>query len=362
MYDDDRVKVAFIGSDGLPARYGGWETFVEQLGPKLVDKYKVLVIGSASDRASVTAVYRGVNCVNLPLKAHGVSSLFFDFFSIIYCIITRQKHIVMLGSATALFLPFFKPFLGRVYVNVDGVEWRRDKWGWVARALLKLSEKIAVKWSDVVIADNLGIEDFIKNNYAPNKLVMIPYGGDHSLENDQAGELPISKEEIQQSFLSICRIEPENNVELILKSFVQTKKNIIFVGNWQNSEYGRSLVRRFDKYKNLKLIESVYDKGSLYTLRSLCLGYVHGHSAGGTNPSLVEIMFHKKLILAFDCSFNRYTLNNSGVFFHDQRSLVCQLSNYEAQIQLADAAFKFARQNYTWKKISSQYDNMISRD
>ncbi|HEX3051372.1 MAG TPA: glycosyltransferase, partial [Aggregatilineaceae bacterium] len=157
---------------------------------------------------------------------------------------------------------------------------------------------------------------------------------------------------------SICRIEPENNLHIILEAFSNLDSpHLVMVGNWNNSEYGRVLRERYAAFKQLLLLDPIYDLGKLKALRSRARFYVHGHSAGGTNPSLVEAMHFGKPVLAFDCSYNRRTTEDKALFFGDSKALqqlVKSLDDTVSKMVGLDM-IEIAQRRYTWEKIASQY-------
>jgi len=240
----------------------------------------------------------------------------------------------------------------KIITNIDGLEWKRNKWNAAIKFFLKFSERMAVKFSDVVIADNYQITKYVKESYDVNAET-IAYGGDHVLTG---GEIGISS----NYYLSLCRIEPENNVEMILETFSRTQKNLKFVGNWNSSDFGKRMIKKYSEFTNIEMIAPVYNLDELFVLRSKCKGYVHGHSAGGTNPSLVEIMHFAKPVFAFDCSFNRYTTDNRAIYFADTVDLVDKLTDEEllsAEMQeCALSMQEIARTRYTWKTIAESYE------
>ncbi|MFB0778026.1 DUF1972 domain-containing protein, partial [Aeromonas salmonicida] len=140
----------------------------------------------------------------------------------------------------------------KIITNIDGLEWRRDKWGWFAKYFLKLSEKIAVRCSDVVISDNQAISDYVLSEYGVTTSV-IAYGGDHAFID--MDEMPVNKEEY---YLSICRIEPENNVDMILDAFSKSGETIYFVGNWNASDYGKRLKGKYFEFENIEIVDPIY--------------------------------------------------------------------------------------------------------
>jgi glycosyltransferase involved in cell wall biosynthesis len=156
----------------------------------------------------------------------------------------------------------------------------------------------------------------------------------------------------------LCRIEPENNVHIILEAFSKHGEQLIFVGNWNNSEYGKDLYKRFSNMKNILLLDPIYCIDSLYNYRNNCLFYVHGHSAGGTNPSLVEMMHFGKLIVAYDCIFNRNTMENHGIYFDTVESLYQRLS-LSIDGSDGEALLQVAKRRYMWRTVREQYINLF---
>ena len=159
-------------------------------------------------------------------------------------------------------------------------------------------------------------------------------------------------------YLSLCRIEPENNVSMILESFAGTPYKLKFVGNWNNSEYGLALKNKYSKFDNIEIIDPIYDISVLFDLRSQCKGYVHGHSAGGTNPSLVEAMQFGMDILAFDCNFNRYTTEDKAHYFSSSNHLREIIENIESSVlpQSGKDMAEIAYRRYQWSEITRLYE------
>jgi glycosyltransferase involved in cell wall biosynthesis len=236
-------------------------------------------------------------------------------------------------------------------VNIDGIEWKRNKWSPFAKWFLKLSEKIAVNSSHIIVADNVGIADYVESEYGIRTEV-IAYGGDHALCNERENI-------IEDYFFTVCRIEPENNVHVILDAFSKVDKRIKIIGNWDSSEYGIELKKRFSQFENIDLLDPVYDLEVLFSYRDRCSGYIHGHSVGGTNPSLVEIMHFGKNVFAFDCVFNRYTTEENAFFFGSSDQLQQLLNtNYEIDSSYSKTLKNVANNRYTWKIVTKQYENL----
>lgn len=350
-------KVAIIGTVGVPASYGGFETLVENMiGKNASEDVEYLVYCSGKSYKERLVSYKGAKLDYISLKANGFQSTPYDIISMIK---TTNKFDValVLGVSGCIFLPIFRLwFKKKLIVNIDGLEHRRGKWGKFAKWFLLKSEAMAVKYADVIIADNKGIQDYVTETYHKDS-VMIAYGGDH-VEREVSGE---KQQEVLRKYgvksndyaISVCRIEPENNCHVILEAFSKTNKNLIYIGNWERSEYGRELKEKYSKCPNINVHSPEYDLDTLYVLRSNAKEYIHGHSAGGTNPSLVEAMFFGKPILAFDVVYNRATTCEKAYYFRNTKELVSLLSHDDLD---GTAMHEIAQEQYTWKKIASQYE------
>ncbi|ABZ76063.1 Protein of unknown function DUF1972 [Shewanella halifaxensis HAW-EB4] len=345
--------IAVVGTVGLPACYGGFESLVENLTCHSNNKIQYEVFCSGKVYSDKPHKYNGAKLSYLPLSANGIQSIPYDIISLILCIFKRPDVTLILGVSGCLFLPVYRLFSkSKVVTNIDGLEWKRDKWSKWAKKFLKFSESMAVKYSDVIITDNKAIGDYVDAEYSKNNVV-IAYGGDHAIiEGTDVGPE-------QDYYLSLCRIEPENNVEMILQAFAKSEHKLKFVGNWNSSEFGRELKSRFSENPNLDIIDPIYDINQLFKLRSECKGYVHGHSAGGTNPSLVEAMHFQKPIFAFDCNFNRYSTDDSAVYFSDYIDLTCKLVNVtnEELLSISKNMKSIAEKRYTWEIITKMYED-----
>lgn len=349
-------QVAIIGTQGVPARYGGFESLVENIiGENCPADIHYTVFCSSKDLSSRDSSYKGCSLKYIPLHANGSQSIPYDIISL--CKAIRGYDVVLvLGVSGCSFLPIFRLFFRkRLIINIDGLEHRRDKWGRVARWILRFSESMAVRYADVVISDNKGIQDYVSETYHKES-ALIAYGGDHVWRN-------LSKE-TQQKYLdqyglkpgeyaiTVCRIEPENNCHITLEAFAHSKKRLVFIGNWNHSEYARNLKERYNTYPNISCLDAIYDLDVLYALRSNAGFYVHGHSAGGTNPSLVEAMFFGCPILAYDVVYNRETTQGQAYYFSNVEELERLLQRTDLR---GDIMKSIAEKEYTWKHISQQY-------
>tara|TARA_B100000900_G_scaffold415990_1_gene448343 strand:- start:11957 stop:13033 length:1077 start_codon:yes stop_codon:yes gene_type:complete len=347
-------KIAIIGTVGVPANYGGFETLVENLIGR--DSINYTVYCSAKNYKNKPKTYKNANLVYLPFNANGKSSVIYDLTSIIHSLFSRHDILLILGISGAIFIPFVRLFFPKkkIIINLDGIEWKREKWNGVAKNFLQYSERIAVRNSHVLVADNLAISNYIKEVYKKDSVV-IEYGGDHALSEK---EIASDKLPFNVYSLSICRIEPENNIHLILKAFEESNNNLIFIGNWDSSKYGVDLRKEFADYKNILMLNPIYEFDKLNKFRQSCDIYIHGHSAGGTNPSLVEMMHFGKPIYAYDCDYNKETMDYYGKYFsssHELRDLI------NKKIDLNDGSIlkQIANKKYTWDIIYEKYKKLF---
>jgi len=345
-------KIAVVGTVGIPACYGGFESLVENLTRYSSEHIEYDVFCSSKSYHEKKSVHNGAKLSYIPLSANGVQSIPYDIISLVQCLFKKPDVTLILGVSGCLFLPFYRLLSkSKIVTNIDGLEWKRDKWSKWAKKFLKFSESMAVKYSDVIITDNKAIGDYVDAEYSKHNVV-IAYGGDHAIIE------AVEVEPEQDYFLSLCRIEPENNVEMILTAFSEGEHKLKFIGNWNSSEFGRELKAKFADFTNIDIIDPVYDLEQLFKLRSECKGYVHGHSAGGTNPSLVEAMHFGKPIFAFDCNFNRYSTEEKAVYFASSTELLSELSGRSRE-QLSNVSKnmkEIAVKRYTWEVISKMYE------
>lgn len=350
-------NITIIGTQGVPANYGGFESLVENIiGENKSSNVNYTVFCSSKDLPQHISEYKGAKLKYIPLSANGVQSIPYDMLSLLK--VPKETDIILvLGVSGALILPFFRLFSKKkLVVNIDGLEHRRDKWGKVARWFLKLSENMAVKYADVIVSDNKGIQDYVRTEYGKDS-VLIAYGGDHAIRDIE----PKFEDETLTRFglepngyaITVCRIEPENNCHNTLEAFSKTDKKLIFIGNWNRSEYGRNLKEKYSKFPNIIIQDPIYDIDVLYALRKNAGIYIHGHSAGGTNPSLVEAMFFDCPILCYDVVYNRATTHNRAYYWENVDSLVQLLQHDNLS---GDAMKVIAHENYTWAAITSQYE------
>ena len=313
------MRIAFIGSAGIPNRYGGFESFLEYCAPTLKRMgIATTVTCDARLYEGSDGPFQGVDRVFIGVPSNGGASVIHDLLAFI-SVFRHHSHIVVLGVSGGLWFPFFRLscslFGKRLVVNIDGVEWRRGKFSPLKRVLLRAFDALAQLFAHGVVYDNDALRPYLLPR-SLKKAVMIPYAGDNGL---QLSEPPAIQ---SATALTICRIEPENQIKLLLEGALASRlKRYTLVGNWNASEYGRRLRSQYGNDARLDLRDPIYEPHQLAALRHSHAMYLHGHSVGGTNPSLVEMLFYPVHLMCFDCSFSRATAGSHARFFSDAPQL-----------------------------------------
>lgn len=342
-------RIAVVGTRGVPGRYGGFETLAEQLARSFDPQ--IIQLGIYGQRSAYAPAERkgpfaGHKRIWMPLDAGGMQSLLHDALQLFHASAARNDAILLLGTSGAWALPIIRLWnrKTRIITNIDGLEWRRGKFGKTAKILLKYLEKCAVRFSDGIIADNQALVPLVIETHGITPL-LIAYGGDH---------IEVPDTETRDFHFALSRIEPENNCAMILEAGRLSGAPLTYVGNWQSTAYGKKLLDDFGGIGNLRLHPAVYDPDVLGKIRASAITYIHGHSVGGTNPSLVEALFHADHILAFDCSFNRATLEGEGAYFSSAAQL-SELLRQDDSGRIAPTALARLRNRYRWQTIAGEY-------
>lgn len=351
-------KIVIIGTVGVPACYGGFESLVENLLDYTPQDVEYTVFCTSKKYKTKLESYKGAKLDYLDLDANGMDSIMYDYKSMKMSL--DADIMLVLGVSGCMFLPFIRrKFKGKIITNIDGLEWKRDKWNPLVKWLLHYSEKQAVKYSDVVIGDNKGITDYVKEAYK-KEAVLIAYGGDHATK--------VTDDSLYEKYsfmrnpyaVTVCRIEPENNIHKILEAFCKLPENqLVIVGNWKNSEYGVLLKEKYSKYENIHLLNPIYENHEINWIRSNANLYIHGHSAGGTNPSLVEAMNLGLPVFAFDCVYNKATTLDKSLYWKEPEDLVNLIQKESFELgRIGKKMKEIASDEYTWKKIAEEYNKL----
>ncbi|WP_311768471.1 DUF1972 domain-containing protein [Sphingomonas kyeonggiensis] len=358
-------RVSLVGTVGVPGRYGGFETLAEQLCRHIEPGRMTFAVYCERKVYSedLSEDFCGHRRVFIPLRANGPMSMLYDAAALLHARFVERSPVVFLfGYSGSWILPLLRLLSpSTCYItNVDGMEWRRDKFSASSKLLLKGLEYFAAVFSQKIIADNSALAEIFEARYR-RKAAVIAYGGDHTVLPEAPVPADAAPLDAPQGvyYLAVARIEPENNTEMILEACDKAGAGLVFIGNWNGSDYGRRLRERFGASTHLRLLDPIYDQRVLERYRRGAIGYIHGHSVGGTNPSLVEALFHTDRLLSFDCAFNRATLSNAGSYFADAGQLAGALAG-EAVVSIDAQALAALRDTYRWGIIADRYFQLAS--
>jgi glycosyltransferase involved in cell wall biosynthesis len=355
-------QIALIGTVGLPARYGGFETLAEALVRAAAEQGKAdrLTVWCSGPQASSPRPDRflGARLRYLPLQANGAQSIPYDALALWQAARSGHRAALLLGVSGATALPLIRATSSmRIVAHLDGIEWRRPKWGRAARTVLRASEAAAARWAHALIADNSEIATHIRALYGRDA-TPIAYGHELARATPPAD---ISDLGLPDRYaLAIARAEPENNLALILAAFavLPPRPPLVVMATFAQTAHGRALRRRYAGHPHLHLVEAEYDAGRLRAIRDRAVMYVHGHSAGGTNPTLVEIMGFAIPVAAYDCGFNRATTEGAAAFFQDiagLQALIPVLTDPRLAHGMGAELAAIARRRYRWRDVTDAY-------
>jgi glycosyltransferase involved in cell wall biosynthesis len=350
---NQKKTIAFVGSVGIPARYGGFETLVEQLTILLSSKYNITVYCSSRGikKPVRKKTFHNAKLSYINLNANGFQSILYDIISI-FRATSCAKTIIILGGSAAWSIGLFSFFFPKIkfIFHPDGAEWNRKKWNNLSKKYLHWSVMAGCRAANKIIIDNEALLNF----YQPfkDKLINASYGGN---------QYKVKKANTSDFWLTIARSEPENNLDLIAECFnnIHYEKWII-LSNFSKTKYGRKFKKKYHQSKNIELIDSNYDKHVLNKLLSECKGYIHGHSAGGTNPTLVAAMWINKPLICHKNIYNIATTRKQSMFFSTTNELIEIVSlQKDDLIEKNLSAYKLAKEKYTWKAVADVYDSIL---
>ena len=377
--------VFIIGSRGLPAQYGGFETFVDQLVSHQVSpdiQYHVACL--SNDQAYQHFDYQGVDCFTInPPKLGPARVIAYDMMAINYALKLIKKQGIeqpifyVLGNTIGAFVaPFARKIHkigGRFYINPDGLEWKRAKWAKPIQAYLKYSEKIMTRHADLVISDNPGIESYIKEAYPWSQTTYIAYGTDLSPTSLTSQDWKVrelyQKWQTQEKnyYLILGRFVPENNYETAIREFMasSSKRDLVIICNNEGNPYFEELRTRtgFDQDPRVKFVGTVYDQDLLKYIRKEAFAYIHGHEVGGTNPGLLEALAQTDLNLVLGVSFNQTVAKDTAQYWTKETGnlahLINQVDSLEDVSEWGQRAKANMKKNFTWEKIVGEYEELF---
>ena len=359
------MKIAILGTRGIPNQYGGFEQCAEKIAPLLVASGITVDVYCPKNHAYVETKWNDVELIHISSFPwlHAMGSLFYDFFCIVKARKGRYDAVLQLGYSPAGLFYFILQSAGiPIVTNMAGMEWRRSKWGIIAKLIIKYSERLAVRRSQAVIADNIGIKNYIDNRYKINS-DFITYGAAPAASGGDR-LLCLYNIKPDEYYMLLARFQSDNNIEMILDGYCMSgdTRTFIVVGG-TSGKYGRYLLKKYSKIERIIFTGGVYDYPGLCDLRRQCRFYFHGHSAGGTNPSLLEAMSSGARLVAHGNDFNRAVLGGNSLYFNsaeDVRDIIAngiQAYNEEwKKVNLEEIST-----SYQWEKIARQYLEVLTR-
>ncbi|HVW15544.1 MAG TPA: DUF1972 domain-containing protein [Mucilaginibacter sp.] len=356
------MHLAIVGIRGIPNNYGGFETLAEYLVENLIDDFVITVYCSSKDMNSKLTMYKGAKLKYIPVSSHGAQGILYDSLALLDAAKTADK-ILLLGFGGGYAIPFLSSkSKSKIILNIGGLDWKRNKWSPFAKRIIKISEMLLMRNAGAIISDNVGIQKYILKYYHRTS-TFIPYGGDQVVKQEIDEKAKSDFKFLSKKYaFAVARIQPDNNIEMIIEAFSKhSRLPLVIVGNWNQSPYGVDLRKKYDGKENLILLDAIYDRCKLDLLRSNCTLYVHGHSAGGTNPSLVEAMHLALPIFAFASGYNEHTTLNKARYFENSEQLAYLVNHcniYELH-NMGSNLKELAQRVYVWKDISNEYKSLI---
>jgi glycosyltransferase involved in cell wall biosynthesis len=365
--DYSALKIAMIGTRGVPAAYGGFETAIEEIGARLVERgHHVTVYCRGAEQRLDT--YKGMGLVHLPaLRLRVAETLSHTALSVAHASsIAKPDVAFVFNAANAPFVPLLRARGIPTAVHVDGLEWMRTKWTAAGRSYYLSVEKLAVRSADALIADAQGISNYYSRKFGA-ETEFIAYGTRivRSTQSDRLRELGL---EAGKFHLVVARFEPENHVDMIIQGYTKSSAAhpLIVVGS---APYAAAHTRKIEQLASvdprIHLLGGLWDQAQLDQLYTNALTYAHGHSVGGTNPSLLRAMGGATPVLAYDVEFNREVLGKDGIFFSSVHSLKAQFDHAEHHpselARLGQRLQRRAQETYNWDGVATGYESLARR-
>lgn len=365
------MKIAFISTRGIPNNYGGFEQFAEYISVGLVRRGHEVVVYSPHFHPYREPDYKGVRIKHIysPEKWMGssVGSFFYDFLSLRDALKKEKFDIIYEAGYTSIVPAYIWFNVKRIKyplftTNMDGLEYKRTKFNKWVQKFVFWEERMAVKHSHYLIADNMGIHDYYKEKYGKESK-FLAYGADVHEDYD----VDVLKEyglEAGGYFIVVARLEPENNLFMAIEGYLASnqygKRPLVVVGK-TNTPYGKYLMERYGRDRNIRFVDGIYDFRKLNSIRHYSYAYFHGHSVGGTNPSLLEAMASGCFILAHDNIFNRAVLGENALYYGSTDAVTEMLDGINQMVsahkkEYTERNLEVIRRDYSWEKLVDEHE------
>lgn len=386
MREEGLKHIFIIGSKGIPANYGGFETFVDKLTEYRKNDNIIYHVSCISDDNDDEFMYHNAYCFNVKTPDIGpAKAIYYDVMALRRCIqYCKDNSIVpviyILACRIGPFIGHYKKIIkqmgGTLYINPDGHEWKRSKWSKPVREYWKISERLMVKHADLLICDSKGIQSYIKEDYKQYKpnTTYISYGAEFSKDTYTDIECGYtewcSKEQVKPNeyYLIVGRFVPENNFETMIREFMNSNSNKdLVIITTENDGFKKDLEEKFHFSTNphVKFVGTIYNQKLLKRIREKAYAYIHGHSVGGTNPSLLEALGMTNLNLLLDVNFNKEVGEETALYWNTKEGSLAELMNQAEQIneqeilELGKKAHKRIETAYSWDFIVNEYEELF---
>ncbi|HTJ13232.1 MAG TPA: DUF1972 domain-containing protein [Dinghuibacter sp.] len=364
------LNIGILGTRGIPNHYGGFEQVASYLSRGLVEKGHTVSVYCPHDHPYKEPTWEGVNLIRRYNPPGTTGQFVYDLECLLDARRRRFDVLLLLGYTSSSVWGRLYPKGPVIINNMDGLEWKRAKYSRPVRAFLKYAESLAVKYAGHYIADSLPVRDYLQWQYGIRSRY-IPYGAEIFTNKDEAylwkwGLTPGSYS------LVMARMEPENNIHLVLQGFSQSKfagsatdgragHKLLVVGDTSNA-YGKHLVHKYGETPGVIFAGSVFDQAALHSLKTYARFYFHGHSVGGTNPSLLEAMASRALVAAHDNPFNKAILGRDAFYFSDPAGVARILERLPSVLiedEMVENNLRKVRTSYNWEKVIDEYEQFM---
>ncbi len=366
------MKLSIIGSRGIPANYGGFETFAEEIAVNLIanHQYNVTVVCDADQKETNKGMeqHKGVKLLYSKYSKSKNAILF--YYDSIKMTAANSDIIYSCGPAGGMFGPMVHKQGNLLVTNPDGLNWKRAKWNKLVQTGFRTFEYLATKFSDYIACDCHTIEKYIQDTYHTKNTFVAEYGSypNHYIDrNDAETEEVLQKYGVEKDayHLVVSRLEPENHVHVIIEGYAKKKRKypLLIVGNVKETKYIQLLQELAND--DVHFVGGIYNKKELEIIRANAIDYLHGHSVGGTNPSLIEAMASKNLCICHDNAFNHEMVENNGIFFKTPEDIDTIIEQVEHKSDvyetMKEGVYTRTLIYYNWQAMAQKYDNEFQK-
>ncbi len=356
------MKIAILGTRGIPNNYGGFEQCAEKIAERWAKQGIDVTVYNTDEHIYKKNEWKGIKIKHIFCKEKKIGiwgTFIYDYLCLKDAVKSNYDVILNLGYVpSALFFSIKKKTKAIFVTNMDGFEWKRKKWNSFLKKFILYCEKRAIAYSDLIVCDNLALKNYYLKFLINNKKIeYISYGAEipNKINEQDLKEFGLKE---YGYYLSIARIEPENNIDTILEAYIMSKVKdpFIVIGNL-NTKHAKYLIQKYKIYKNIIFLGPLYNYKKLSVLRKYAKLYFHGYTVGGTNPSLLEAMASGAYIVAHDNEFNKAVLSDNGLYFKNKLDLKKIFENYDENLRK-----KFSKNNiekikkdFNWDLVAYKY-------